>query len=177
MNESPTEGKMASFLIGVMKMSCELKSQIKLIIEKYNNPSESLIAILQEVQAICDRVVIINNGKIAAIDTPDNLAKTISNENKFSLRISGDERSILDVLESISGIKSIKSLGRKERNSIDFIIEAEPDVDVRPEIFTKMANNNLPILSMQTVDMSLEDIFISLTNKSSSATKKIKETR
>ena len=141
--------------------------EIRSVIKKLGKTHTVILSshILQEVQAICDRVVIINNGKIAAIDTPDNLAKTISNENKFSLRISGDERSILDVLESISGIKSIKSLGRKERNSIDFIIEAEPDVDVRPEIFTKMANNNLPILSMQTVDMSLEDIFIEVTSK------------
>ncbi len=121
--------------------------------------------ILQEVQAICDRVVIINNGQVAAVDTPSNLARSISNDNKFMLRIAGEERTILDVLESVQGIKNIKSLGRKERNSIDFLIETLPNVDVRPEIFRAMASTNLPILSMQTVDLSLEDIFIEVTEK------------
>ena len=100
----------------------------------------------------------------AAIDTPDNLARNISNENRFSLRISGDERTALDVLENINGIKNVKSLGRKERNSIDFIVETEPNVDVRPVIFQAMAAQNLPILSMSTVDMTLEDIFIEVTS-------------
>ncbi len=121
--------------------------------------------ILQEVQAVCERVVIINKGKIAAIDSPDNLAKTISNDNKFSLRIAGDEREILDVLSPIRGVKYAKSLGRKEKDTMDFMIEAEPNVDVRPLIFTALAAADMPILSMQAVDISLEDIFLEVTEK------------
>ena len=121
--------------------------------------------ILQEVQAVCERVVIINKGKVAAIDTPDNLAKNISGDNKFSLRIVGDEATILDVLRQIRGIKYVKSLGRREKGSMDFLIEAEPNVDVRPLIFTKLAETNMPILSMQAVDVSLEDIFLEVTEK------------
>jgi len=123
--------------------------------------------ILQEVQAVCERVVIINKGKIAAIDTPDNLAKTLSNENKFSIRVAGDERTALDIIKNIEGVKYVKSLGRKEKKSIDFIVEAEPQVDVRPLIFTELAKANLPILSMQTVDLSLEDIFLEVTSDDS----------
>ncbi len=139
--------------------------EIRSVIKKLGKNHTVILSshILQEVQAICDRVVIINKGKVAAIDSPENLARTISNENKFMLRIASDERTALDVLESISGIKQIKSLGRKEKNTTDFIIETEPNVDVRPEIFRKMADSNLPILSMQTVDLSLEDIFIEVT--------------
>lgn len=139
--------------------------EIRSVIKKLGKNHTVILSshILQEVQAICDRVVIINKGKVAAIDSPENLARTISNENKFMLRIAADERNALDVLEAISGIKQIKSLGRKEKNSIDFIIETEPNIDVRPDIFRKMADNNLPILSMQTVDLSLEDIFIEVT--------------
>lgn len=145
--------------------------EIRSVIKKLGKNHTVILSshILQEVQAICDRVVIINNGKVAAIDTPDNLARTISNENKFSLRISGDERTALDVLEGIEGIRSVKSLGRKERNSIDFIVETEPDVDVRPIIFQAMAAKNLPILSMATVDMTLEDIFIEVTSNENNA--------
>lgn len=121
--------------------------------------------ILQEVQAVCERVVIIDKGKVAAIDTPDNLAKTLSNDNKFSLRVVGDERTLLDILRPIRGVKYVKSLGRKEKDSMDFLIEAEPDVDVRPLIFTRLAAENMPILSMQAVDISLEDIFLEVTEK------------
>lgn len=119
--------------------------------------------ILQEVQAVCERIVIINKGKVAAIDTPNNLAKTLSNENKFSLRVAGDEREVLDLLSPIYGVKYVKSLGRKEKNSMDFIIESEPNVDVRPTIFTALAQANMPILSMQAVDLTLEDIFLEVT--------------
>ena len=121
--------------------------------------------ILQEVQAVCERVVIINNGKIAAVDSPENLAKTLSNENKFCLRVAGDERTVLDLLGAIRGIKYVKSLGRKEKGTIDFLIEAEPNVDVRPLIFNSLASAQLPILSMQTIDLSLEDIFLEVTEK------------
>lgn len=139
--------------------------EIRSVIKKLGKSHTVILSshILQEVQAICDRVVIINKGKVAAIDSPSNLARSLSNENKFMLRISGDERAILDVLESINGIKHIKSLGRKERDSIDFIIETQPNVDVRADIFRAMAEKNLPILTMQTVDLSLEDIFIEVT--------------
>lgn len=121
--------------------------------------------ILQEVQAVCERVVIINKGKVAAIDSPDNLAKTLSNDNKFSLRVAGDERTVLDIIREIRGVKYVKSLGRKEKGTIDFLIEAEPNVDVRPLIFADLAKENLPILSMQAVDLSLEDIFLEVTEK------------
>jgi len=139
--------------------------EIRSVIKKLGKNHTVILSshILQEVQAICDRVVIINNGKVAAIDTPSNLARTISNENKFMLRIAGDERDALDALESVNGIRQIKSLGRKEKNTIDFIVETLPNVDVRAQVFRVMADNNLPILSMQTVDLSLEDIFIEVT--------------
>jgi len=139
--------------------------EIRSVIKKLGKNHTVILSshILQEVQAICDRVVIINKGKVAAIDSPQNLARTISNENKFMLRIAADERTALDVLEPISGIKQVRSMGRKEKNSIDFLIETEPNVDVRPEIFRQMSANSLPILSMQTVDLSLEDIFIEVT--------------
>jgi len=140
--------------------------EIRSVIKKLGKSHTVILSshILQEVQAICDRVVIINKGRVAAIDSPENLAKNISNENKFMLRITGDERTALDILKSIKGVINVKSLGRKEKNSIDFIVETEPSVDVRPEIFMAMAKENLPILSMQTVDLSLEDIFIEVTS-------------
>ena len=125
--------------------------------------------ILQEVNAICERVIIINNGKLVASDTPENLGKSISNENKFQLRVAGEERAILDALEGVPGVKYVKSLGRKESGSIDFVVEAEPDVDVRTPIFNALATAGLPILSLQTLDLSLEEIFLEVTRNQSGA--------
>lgn len=139
--------------------------EIRDVIKKLGRDHTVILSshILQEVNAICERVIIINKGKLVASDTAENLGKSISNENKFQLRVAGDERSILDALEGISGIKYIKSLGRKEAGSIDFIVEAEPNVDVRTPIFNALAQCGLPILAMQALDLSLEDIFLEVT--------------
>lgn len=139
--------------------------EIRDVIKKLGRDHTVILSshILQEVNAICERVIIINQGRLVASDTAENLGKSISNENKFQLRVAGDERTILDALEGISGIKYIKSLGRKEAGSIDFVIEAEPNVDVRSPIFHALAQNGLPILAMQTMDLSLEDIFLEVT--------------
>ncbi len=143
------------------KQIIEIRSVIKQLGREHTVILSSHI--LQEVNAICERVIIINKGKLVASDTPENLGKSISNENKFQLRVSGEERAILDALEKVNGIKYIKSLGRKETGSIDFIVEAEPDVDVRTPIFNALAGAGLPILSLQTMDLSLEEIFLEVT--------------
>lgn len=142
--------------------------EIRDVIKKLGRDHTVILSshILQEVNAICERVIIINKGRLVASDTAENLGKTISNENKFQLRVAGSERSILDALEGIGGIKYIKSLGRKESGTIDFVIEAEPNVDVRTPIFNALAQNGLPILAMQAMDLSLEDIFLEVTQNS-----------
>lgn len=154
--DEPTVGLDPKQIIEIRDVIRKLGKQHTIILSSH---------ILQEVQAVCERVVIINKGKVAAIDRPDNLARTLSNENKFSLRVSGDERTALDIISAIRGVKYVKSLGRKEKGTIDFLIESEPNIDVRPLIFTGLAQANLPILSMQAVDLSLEDIFLEVTEK------------
>lgn len=119
--------------------------------------------ILQEVNAICERVIIINKGKLMASDTPDNLAKSISNENKFQLRVAGEEAGISQTLKAVPGIKYVEALGSKENGSVDFVVEAEPNIDVRAAMFSALAAANLPILSLQTMDVSLEEIFLEVT--------------
>lgn len=121
--------------------------------------------ILQEVSAICERVIIINKGKLVASDTPENLSKAMSGDNKFQIRVKGDERTILDAIENIEGLMEVKSMGRKEAGTIDFLLEAEPDVDIRTPLFAALAQHNLPLLSLKEVDMSLEDIFLQLTKE------------
>ncbi len=152
--DEPTVGLDPKQIIEIRSVIKELGREHTVILSSH---------ILQEINAICERVIIINKGHLVASDTPENLGKSISNENKFQLRIAGDERRILDVLKPINGIKYVKSLGQKETGSIDFIVEAEPDIDVRTPIFNALAGASLPILSLQTMDLSLEDIFLEVT--------------
>ncbi len=119
--------------------------------------------ILQEVNAICERVIIINKGRLMASDTPDNLAKSISNANKFQLRIAGEEQEISAVLSGISGVKYVEVLGVKEAGTFDYLVEAEPTTDIRATMFFALAEKKFPILSMQNTDITLEEIFLELT--------------
>lgn len=120
--------------------------------------------ILPEISAICERVIIINKGKIVAEDTPENLSKKLSCDNKFVVRIAGDKKEIEDAVSAIAGIRYIESLGQKEEGSFDYIIESEKDVDVRSELFSVLASKNMPILMVKSMDMSLEDIFLQITD-------------
>ena len=103
-----------------------------------------------------------------ASDTPENLGKALSNENKFQMRIAGAERDILDALENIPGIKYVKSLGRREEGTMDFIVESEPETDVRRDMFYSLAKADLPILSMQNMALSLEEVFLEVTRSANS---------
>ena len=120
--------------------------------------------ILSEISAVCERVIIINKGKIVAEDTPENLSKKLTSDNKFVIRIAGVKNQIEDALSSISGIRYIESLGQKESGSYDYIIESEKDVDVRGELFSILASKDMPILMVKAMDMSLEDVFLQITD-------------
>lgn len=144
--------------------------EIRDVIKKLGREHTVILSshILQEVNAICERVIIINKGKLVASDTPENLGRALSNENKFQMRIAGKERDILDALENITGIKYVKSLGKKEEGTIDFIIESEPEKDVRRDIFFSLADAKCPILSMQNMALSLEEVFLTVTKSAES---------
>lgn len=139
--------------------------EIRDVIKKLGRSHTVILSshILQEVSAICERVIIINKGKIVASDTPENLSKAISNENRFQIRVKGEERAILDCIQAVNGIKYAKSLGRKEANTIDFVLEAEPNVDIREPLFHVLADKRYPIMLLKSLDLSLEDIFLRLT--------------
>lgn len=121
--------------------------------------------ILPEVNAICERVIIINKGKIAAIDTPENLSKALTNESKLVVRIAGPETQVLKALKGLTGIKYVQAQGQKEPDSMDYIVEAEPSVDIRKPMFHELSKHGYPILMLKSLDLSLEEIFLQLTTE------------
>ena len=121
--------------------------------------------ILPEVQAVCDRVIVINKGRLVADDTPDRLSKQLSSDHRLILRVDGPERDTYNVLTKIGGVAKVEQLGEKEPGTRDYIVEAENGVDIRRAIFTRLADRGYPILSMRSSEMTLEDIFLQLTDE------------
>ena len=119
--------------------------------------------ILSEIQATCKRVIIINKGQIIADDTQENLSDLLANDRSVIARVMCSEQEMLEAFRSVKGVKSVTSLGRMEQDSFDFLIEPEKDVDIRGEIAKRVAARNKTLLSLTTNKMSLEQIFLRLT--------------
>ena len=122
--------------------------------------------ILAEVQAVCERVIIINKGKIIANEKTEELTKTIEDGYHYRLKICGPAREVQSALEKINGVKSVTATGEREADSYAYLIESERGVDARKPIFTLCAQKNWPIIGMMPVGTDLESIFIRLVDRS-----------
>lgn len=122
--------------------------------------------ILSEIQAVCERVIVINRGKLIADDTAENLSKNLSEDHSLTARISGPATDILKLLSSVKGVAKVTSLGSKEKGSCDFNIDPIESYDVRREIFSRLAERQWPLLELKTNELSLEQIFLRLTDAS-----------
>jgi len=121
--------------------------------------------IMQEVSAVCDRMMIINRGKIVASGTPASLSESITKgASRLQVRVKGDRQHILDALQEYPVIKLHSSETGAETGTIDLLVTGDDGADIREPIFRCMAKNNLPILIMKSTELSLEEIFLSLTN-------------
>lgn len=113
--------------------------------------------IMQEVNAICDKIIIINNGEIVAYDTTSNI-QHITTEKGQTIVAEFDKLPDIKSLELIIGVTKVASI-----NQTTFLIESSGDQDVRPLIFNFAVENKLTVLSMQTKEKSLEQVFQELT--------------
>jgi len=118
--------------------------------------------ILPEVQAVCSRVLIINKGKIVASDTPENLARGMTGDNRLTVRVAGGEKEALATARSVGQVVKAESVGSKEPGTVDLVLEAPEDKDVRREVFLAFARASLPLLQMKSMDLTLEEIFLNL---------------
>ena len=121
--------------------------------------------ILSEIEAVCDRIVIINKGRIAADDTAANLAKTYSDDHRLTARIQGPGNEMLPTLTGVPGVRRVTPLGLCEPNVYAFAIEQEDGADVRAELFRRLAAREWPLVGLRSMERSLEEIFIELTRE------------
>ena len=119
--------------------------------------------IMQEVSAVCDRVMIINKGEIVASDTPERLSAKLTQGHKMSVRIKGMQDEIMEALKGYPIIRDVKAVASREPGTVDLELAGEDDADIREAIFSCMSANSMPILMMKSLDLSLEEIFLQIT--------------
>ncbi len=119
--------------------------------------------ILSEIQHVCDRIIIINNGVVAADDTADNLSKKMSDDHKLLVRIEGDKDKILTELKKLENLKSVRAGLKKEENVFEYELEALNNADLCRQVSNTAQENGWPILMMKTTELNLEDIFFKIT--------------
>ncbi|MBR1764896.1 MAG: ATP-binding cassette domain-containing protein [Ruminococcus sp.] len=139
--------------------------EIRTLIKKLGRNHTVILSshILSEVQAVCDKIVVISEGRLVANDTEDNLSKTLSADHKLSVRIEGSKEKVTAMLESIRDVESVNIGARHDSSVFDYKIESKEGSDVRREIFNRCADRGFPILEMRSSELSLEDIFLKLT--------------
>ena len=118
--------------------------------------------ILSEVSQICNKVIIINKGKIVAIDTPENLENKVNNSNTIYLTVEDPENKTQTITNEIKDIKKIELVKENDDGTKQYIIETKGDIDLRKAIFSQFAKENITIFEMKKVDTTLEDAFMKL---------------
>ncbi len=139
--------------------------EIRTLIKKLGKNHTVILSshILSEIQAVCDRIIIINHGVVAAHDTTDNLSRNVSNDHRIIARIEGPRDEIVKALRNISGIKYVKADMEREPGVYEYELEATPGSDIRREIFHIAAEHDWPLLSARSAEMTLEDVFLKIT--------------
>ena len=154
--DEPTVGLDPNQIIEIRRLIKSLSKNHSIIISSH---------ILSEIQEIADRVVIINQGKIAAVDTISDLSKRLSGQSKILLTFRGPIKEAITKIRTIRGIASaVSRVADSKYSQIEITIAANDTAETRVAIFELMAREGWPILEMRSMDPSLEEVFLSITS-------------
>lgn len=118
--------------------------------------------ILSEVSQICNKVIIINKGKIVAVDTPENLENKVTNNNSVYVTVEDTENKIKNIQEKVKDIKKIELVHKNEDGTAQYVIETDGEIDLRKTIFAELAKENITVFEMKKADTTLEEAFMKL---------------
>ncbi len=118
--------------------------------------------ILSEVSQICQKVIIINKGKIVAVDTPENLENKVASKNDIYVTVEDLENRMEEVTKNIKEISKIELVKEHKDKTKEYLIESEKDIDLRKILFQELAKENITIFEMKKADTTLEDAFMKL---------------
>ncbi|MBQ5390267.1 MAG: ATP-binding cassette domain-containing protein [Clostridia bacterium] len=121
--------------------------------------------ILSEAQAVCDRMVIIDHGRIVADGKTEEINQFIQDNRRYKVTIAGPQADVLAILKKLPGVVACEPLSERDGDAIAFAIEAKSGIDIRKAMFYALAEKNYPLMGLEPIGMSLEDIFIKLVDK------------
>ncbi len=133
--------------------------------------------ILSEVQAVCDRVIIINKGKISADRRTEEIASAIDDNRRMTVKICGPTKEVLSELRALHGVISAESIGNLDSDSTSYTVESSSGIDIRKPLFRLLAEKNWPLIGLEASGANLEDVFLSLIDKKSEPKAKKKRVR
>lgn len=148
--DEPTIGLDPGQVVEVRKLIREIGKERTVLLSTH---------ILSEAQNICDRVLIINKGRIVAEDTPENLQSRLLGAERVILRVRGETDDLPAVIEKVRGVQTVQP---KEEGVVEF--QFAPGQDIRPEVAKAVVGAGYDLLEMRPMGMSLEEIFLELTN-------------
>jgi ABC-2 type transport system ATP-binding protein len=154
--DEPTVGLDPNQIIEVRKLIKGLAGEHTIILSTH---------ILPEVEMTCDRVVIINKGKIAAIDTPSNLTTQMKGSERVQVQARGDAEELRTALESVEGVSRVEANALDGSDVVAATIESETGQDIRGQIAARIVSGGFELLELRAVNLSLEDIFRQLTTE------------
>ena len=152
--DEPTVGLDPKQIIEIRSLIKELKKKHTVILSSH---------ILSEVSAVCDYVLIISHGRLVASDTPDNLSRLAEGSNTLNMLVKGEKELIENGLKEIDKVKETELGFNEEEGVWNVSVSTEEQEDIREEVFLKMAELHCPILEMKSKKVSLEEIFLELT--------------
>ena len=122
--------------------------------------------ILPEVQAVCDRIVIIHKGTIVANEKTEEISRIAQGNRRLSVKICGPEKEVLAAIKSLAGVRYAEVSGNFDMDSTTYIIETDPGLDMRKTLFGTLARHGWPLIGLEAIGMNLEDVFIAAVNES-----------
>ena len=152
--DEPTVGLDPKQIIEIRDLIKSLKKKHTVILSSH---------ILSEVRAVCDYVLIISHGKLVASDTPDNLERLAAGSNSLLMKVKGEKDTIRKNLETIEGVTGVEMSYDSDEELWKTKVSIQENVDIREKVFYAMAKANCPIYEMQVKRVSLEDVFLELT--------------
>lgn len=145
------------------KQIIEMRELIKTLSEKHTIILSSHI--LSEVSAVCDHIMIISKGKLAASDTPEGLMTLLKGGKQLEISVLGEQERFEKILSEIEDIENYKIAADTNKKELHGVVRFGADKDIRRELFYRLAASDMPIMSLGLSEKSLEDVFLALTEE------------
>lgn len=140
--------------------------EIRTLIKKLGKEHTVILSshILSEIQAVCDKVIIINKGTIVANEQTQNLSSAMCTDPKILLEAIGDQEKIYNILLGLPDVRTVEKLKIKDRGEYRFIIHPQPSKDIRKYLSKAITDAGNIIIELKSLDLTLEEIFLKLTD-------------